>query len=132
MWVQKSKKVSCKQKDCIRNPSTHTSRNGKYLRIIIGDSLITCGQIIEVTKIIPTKTTPSKTVPKNLNKQKLICKIIFVLYFLTFLLIFISTLMMVSIYCCFLKHRSKLKHLLPYNDTSSKLKQVNINNKNWK
>ena len=82
--MQKSKKVSCKQKECIRNPSTHTSRNGKYLRIIIGDSLITCGQIIEVTKIIPTKATPSKTVPKNLNKQKLICKIIFPHFFINF------------------------------------------------
>ena len=40
MWVEKSKKVSYKQKECIRNPSTHTSGNGKYLRSIIGDSRV--------------------------------------------------------------------------------------------
>ena len=120
--MEKSKKVSYKQKECIRNASTHTSGNGKYLRNIIGDSLITCDEIIEVTKIIPTKTTPSKTVAKNLKEKKVIRKTIFILYFLTFLLFFISTLMIVSIYCCFLKHRSKLKHLLPYHNTRRKLK----------
>ena len=38
----------CKQEqDYIRNPSTWNCENGKYLAIIIDDSVITCDQIIE-------------------------------------------------------------------------------------
>ena len=36
--------------------STCTCENGKYLGSIIGDSLITCDEIIEVIKTVPTKT----------------------------------------------------------------------------
>ena len=35
--------------------STCTCENGKYLGSIIGDSLITCDEIIEVIKTVPTK-----------------------------------------------------------------------------
>ena len=41
--------------------------NGKYLRYIIGDSAITCDEIIEVTKTISKKTGPTKITPTNFN-----------------------------------------------------------------
>ena len=42
---------------CAKNrTSTCTGENGKYLGSIIGDSLITCDEIIEVIKTALTKT----------------------------------------------------------------------------
>ena len=38
-----------------------TCKNGKYLGSIIGNSVITCDEIIEVTKTVSTKTTTTKT-----------------------------------------------------------------------
>ena len=43
------------------------------------DSVITCGEITEETKPIPTKTVPPKTVPTksaltNFNEIEIICK----------------------------------------------------------
>ena len=65
-WVWKKK--------CIRNLSSCTCENAKYLGSIIGDSVITCDEISEVTITIPTKTVlaktvPIKTVPTNLFQQ---------------------------------------------------------------
>ena len=70
MWVQKSKKPPCIQKECICNLSTCTCKNVKYLRSIIGDSVITCDEITEVTKIIPTKTTLVKNCSKKFKRNK--------------------------------------------------------------
>ena len=44
----------CPKKNNNWNPSTCTWENGKYLETNIGDSVITCEEIIEVTKIIQT------------------------------------------------------------------------------
>ena len=38
------------------NPSTCTCENGKYLKSIIDDSVITCDEIIEAKKTVPTKS----------------------------------------------------------------------------
>ena len=47
--------VMC-EKD-ILNPAACTCENGKYLDSTIDGSVITCGEIIEVTKTVPTKGT---------------------------------------------------------------------------
>ena len=36
------------------NPATCSCENGKYLTSITDDSVITCNEIIEETKIVPT------------------------------------------------------------------------------
>ena len=59
MSVKIQKKHVCK-KDYIWNPATCSCKNGKYLEIIIDDSVVTCGEVIEEEKSIPT----------NLNEKK--------------------------------------------------------------
>ena len=46
------------EKGCIWNPCTY--ENGKHLRSVIGESVITCNEIVEVTKTVPTKTLYQK------------------------------------------------------------------------
>ena len=41
-----------------------------------------------------------------------------------FLLIAIALLIAVSIYCYFIKHRAKQKHLLPFQFTNNELKKI--------
>ena len=57
----------CAKKDYIWNPSTCPCENVKYLGGIIGDTVITCDDIIELVKSIPTKTVPEKPTPTNFN-----------------------------------------------------------------
>ena len=59
----------CKR-DYIWSPATCNCENGKYLAIIIDDSVITSDEIIEETKTIGTKTVPTKTVPSNFNNKR--------------------------------------------------------------
>ena len=86
--IKKNHRV-CK-KDYIWNPTTCSSKNGKYLANIIDDSEITCHEIIEETK----------TIPKNFNEKKAKksknCKNFYIS--LTFLLITLALLIAVSIY----------------------------------
>ena len=49
------------EKKIIWNASTCTCENGKYSGSIIRDSVVTCDKVIEVSKIIPTKANPTKT-----------------------------------------------------------------------
>ena len=71
MGVQKSVKAPCVQKYIyIWNPSTYTYGNGKYLGSIISYSVITCDEIIKVTKTISTKATSSKTILINSNEKR--------------------------------------------------------------
>ena len=46
------------------NPATCSCENGKYARSIIDNSVITCDEIKDTTKTVPTKT-----VPTNFNKK---------------------------------------------------------------
>ena len=97
-------------KNYICNPSTCTCENSKYLGIIIGDSVITCNEVIEVKKTIST----------DFKQKKVTCNIENIYVLVTFLLITILVLIGVSINCCLIKHRSKQENLLPYYDTSNK------------
>ena len=56
----------CKKKIYIRNPSTRTFENGNELGSIIGDSVITQDEFIEVTK-----TGLTKTIPKYCKKMSI-------------------------------------------------------------
>ena len=74
--------------------------------------MITCGEIIEETKTVPTK----------FNERKITCKTKKFNILLTFLLITILLLTSFSIYCYLIKYRAKQKYLLPYHAGNKKLK----------
>ena len=88
----------------IRNPSTCTYENGRYLERIISDSAIMYDEIIEETKTYPTNTVPTTTIIRNFNEKKVTCKIENTDILFIFLLITISLLIIVSIYCYIIKH----------------------------
>ena len=56
-----------------------------------------------------------KTIPTNLNKKKVTCKMQSFYILLAFLLITIALLIAVSIYCYLIKYQRK--HLLPFHNT---------------
>ena len=72
--------------------------------------MITCDDIIEETKSVPTKNASKKVVSTNSY------------ILLTFLLIAIALLITVSIHL--IKRQSKQKRLLPYHVTDNKLKSI--------
>ena len=110
-WCE-CKKRHVYEKDYVWNPATCNCENGKYLASIIDDSAIMCDVIIE------------ETVPINLNENKTNCKMQNFYILLAFLLITIALLIAVSIYCYLIKYRAKQKHLLPFNFTNNKLKEI--------
>ena len=65
-----------------------------------------------------------ETVPKNFNQKKAPCKTQNFYISLAFLLIILSLLIAVRIYCYLIKYRAKQKHLLRFHDTSNNSKQV--------
>ena len=100
------------KKDYIWNPSTCSGENGKCLASIMDDSVITCDEIIEETKTVPT----------NFNEKKQPVKHrIFILHFL---LISIALLIAVSTCCYLIKYKIKQKHLLPFHGTNNELKEI--------
>ena len=58
----------------IWSPSTCGSEIDKYLKSIIGDLVLIRDEVIEVTKIISTKTVPKISIPTNFNEEKVTCK----------------------------------------------------------
>ena len=82
------------KKNYIWNPTTCSCENGKYLANIIDDSVITCDEIIEDTKSIPT----------NFNEKTIICEAKNLYILLTFLLITIALLTAVGISLCIVKY----------------------------
>ena len=65
-------KTLCVQTNYIWYPSSCTCENGKYLESIIADSLITCDEIIEVTKTVLTKLFQQKLLQQEFFQQKLL------------------------------------------------------------
>ena len=113
---------------------------------IFGRSVVRCDEITEVTtaptktaltktdptktistKAIPTKPFPTKSVWTNFVEKKVSCEIENFYILLTFPLITILISIIVSIYCCLIKHPSKQEPLLPYYNTNKKLKENDIN-----
>ena len=76
--------------------------------------MITCDEIIEDTKSIPT----------NFNEKTIICEAKNLYILLTFLLITIALLTAVGISLCIVKYKVKQKHLLPRYITNKKFKEV--------
>ena len=105
----------CK-KSYIWNLAACTCENGKYLASIIGDSVIMCAEIIEVE----INRSKKKYLNKNCSNKKYFNKFLYFTHL--FLSITLVLRVTVSIYCYLIKHRSKQKLLLPYHDTSNKLK----------
>ena len=67
-WNNSKCKHACKnpkehnacKKDYIWNPATCSCENGKYVGSIIVDLLITCDEVIDIAKIVPTKSILTK------------------------------------------------------------------------
>ena len=97
------------------NYATCSFENGKYLRSIIDNSVITCDKIIEETKNFPTKSSSTKTVPTNSSSANFSILLAFSLFTIA-LLTTLSTK--------WIKHPEIQKYLLPYHITNNKLKEV--------
>ena len=88
--------------------------------------------VIETTKGIMTKTVPAKSIPTNPNEKKVICKMKNFYITLAFLLVTMTLLIVVSIYC-FIKYRAKQKNLLPiYHFTTPVISILNVYYENGK
>ena len=94
--IKTKKKHRLYKKDYIWNPPTCSCENGKYLARINNDSVITCDEIKEETKTVAT----------NFNEKNVICKTKNFFILLVFLLITITLLIAVSIYCYLIKCKS--------------------------
>ena len=88
------------RKNHIWNPATCSCENGKYLASIVDDSMITCDEITKETKTIPTTTVPASTVPTK-SASTNFCILV------ALLLITITLLIAVSIYCYLIKYQAK-------------------------
>ena len=114
-WWNKDKcRCDCKkrhlwEKDYVLNSATCNCENGKYLASIIDNSAIMCDEVIE-----------SYNEETNFNEKKATCKTENFYILLTFLLITITLLIDVSIYCYLIKYRAKQKHLLPFHVINNK------------
>ena len=69
-WVKNQKKHNVCKKDYTWNPATCTYENCKHVGRITDNSVITSDKIIEAKKTVPTKSTSTKTTPKNFNEKK--------------------------------------------------------------
>ena len=84
--------------------------------ISIDDSVITCDEFVDAE----AKSYNEET---NFNEKNIICELKSFYILLTFLLITITLLIDVSIYCFLIKYQAKQKHLLPFHVTNNKLKK---------
>ena len=100
----------CK-KDDIRNPAKCTCENGRSLKIVIDNSVVTCNKIIDVTKVVPTETITTKRTSTNFY------------ILIIFVLITIALMTAVSISCYPIPDT---KYFLSYHLTSTKLKEIDI------
>ena len=58
------------KKGYIWNVATCSCKNDRYAKSIIDDLVITCDEIVEITKINMTKTVPAKSIPSNFNGKR--------------------------------------------------------------
>ena len=92
--------------------------------------MITCDEII-AADVVPksydeakSNNEETKTVPANFNEKSITCKTQSFCVLLAFLLIIITLLIAVNIYCYLVKYWEKQKHLLPLHVTNNELKEV--------
>ena len=84
-------------------------------------SLITCDEVIN------SFDEKIKTIPTNFNESKVTCRTQNFYILLAFLLIAITLLIAVSIYCYVIKYQ--MKYLLPFHDTKQ-IEQIYFDNRN--
>ena len=96
-----TKKHHACEKDYFWSSARCSSKNGKYLKSIIDDSVIMCDEIIEETETM----------------KKATCKTKKVYFLLAFLLITIIS--PIAIYYHLIKYGAKQKHLLSYHITNN-------------
>ena len=111
-WCE-CKKLHVCEKNYVWNPATCNCQNGKYLASTMDDSAITCDGIIESYKD-----------EKNYMKKEQPIKHKISIFYLHFFKITIALLIAVSIYCYLIKYQAKQKHLLPFNFTNNKIKEI--------
>ena len=75
-------------------------------------------------EIIESNDEETKTIPTSFDEKKATCKTQNFYVLLAFLLITISVLIAVSIYCYLIKYRAKQKHLLPFHVIINELKEI--------
>ena len=85
----------------LRNPPKCICENGKYLVSIRDDSTIICSEVIKPYE------EEIKTISANFNEKKVTCKAQNVYILLAFLLITITLLIVVRIYCYVIKYQTK-------------------------
>ena len=117
-------KCWCEWKKChvcevyIWNPIACNCENGKYLASIMDDSVIMCDEVID------SYDKETKTIPKDFNEKKAICKTQNFYVLLAFLLITIALLTAAGIYCYLIKYQAKQKHLFSFHDTNIELREA--------
>ena len=73
------------------------------------DSVIICDEVID------SYYEKIKTIPRNFNEKNITCKRQNFYILLAFLLITITLLRGISIYCCLIKYHTKQKHRIKSN-----------------
>ena len=93
---------------------------------IIYDEVIDADVYVEAKLYDDAKSNDeeTKTAPTNFNEINITYKPQNFYVLLAFLLITIALLIAVNIYCYLIKYRAKQKHLLPFQFTNNKLKEI--------
>ena len=122
-WNNDKSQCECKnrhvcEKDYVRNSSTCSCENGKYLASIMDNSAIMCDEVKE------SNNEETKTIRTNFNEKKGTCKTQNLYTLLAFLLMIIAFLIAVINYCCLIKYRAKQKHLLLFDETNDEIREV--------
>ena len=105
------KKIHVCEKDYVWNLDTFNCENEKYLASIM-DKII-CGESIDIKET-------------HFNEKSITCRTQNFYIIVTILLITITLLITVSIYCYLIKYPAKQKHLLPFHDTKLKTNQYSL------
>ena len=131
-WNNDKCRCECKkrhvcEKDYVWNPATCNCENGKYLASVMDDSAIMCDEIIELYEEDADVEAKSNDEVKlcnktNFNEEKVTCKTRNFYILLSFLLITVALLVVVTIHCCLIKYQTKQNKLLPFHDTNNELK----------
>ena len=107
------KKYHLRQKTYVSDLATCNCENEKYLASILDDSAIISHEIIE-----------SYEEETNFIEKKATYKMQNIYILLEFLLITIALLIIVSIYCYFIKYQERQNHIFPFHFKHSKLKEI--------
>ena len=102
-WNNDKYRCECKkhhicEKDYVWNLAKCNCENGKYLASIKDDSVITCDEVIK------SYDEKIKTIPTNFDEKNITCKTQSFYILLTFLLVAITFLIVVSIYYYLIKY----------------------------